>query len=117
MPDGDTVLGMSGVVEWAVLIFLAGIAGGSMWIAWVARGMIARYELKYDLAIASLSNAIQDRNFLIKYDLALAELTKDSSHAQAHLDRHAIILRDVLDRLIWAEAELKRCSKIGSVVK
>jgi hypothetical protein len=103
---------MSGPVEWAVLIFLAGIAGGSMTLAWIARGMIARYELRYDLAIASLNNAIQDRNFLIKYDISIADLMKDVRQSKTDVDRHAIIVHDMVERLIMAEAEIRRLAKI-----
>jgi hypothetical protein len=103
---------MSGPVEWAVLLFLSGLAGGSMWLAWTARGLLADYQLKYDLAIAGLLNAVQDRNFLLKYDLSIADLMKDMRHTRANLDHHAIITRDIHDRLIMAEAELKRLGKI-----
>jgi hypothetical protein len=103
---------MSGPVEWAVLVFLAGLASGSMWLAWVARGMIARYELKYDLAIAALWNGIQDRNFLLKYELALAELSKDSALFKSRIDQETAFQRGIQDRLIMAEAELRRLGKI-----
>ena len=42
---------MSGPVEWAVLIFLGGLASGCLYVAWTARGLLAKYELKYDLAL------------------------------------------------------------------
>lgn len=107
---------MTGPVDWAVLIFLGSIAIGSMGIAWGAawrvRGMIAAYELKFDLALAGLQRAIEDRNFLIKYELAIADLTKDVRHMKANLDHHSIIYQEMHDDLLKAKEEVTRLGKI-----
>jgi len=44
-----------------------------------ARGILARFESKYDASLAHYLG-IADRNFLVKYDLAIARLEKDLEH-------------------------------------
>lgn len=103
---------MSGPVEWGVLIFLVLLVIASFGFAWRSRSALAAYELKYDLAIAALSRAIEDRNFLLKYDLSVADLTKDVRHLKANLAQHAIIYGEMHDDLIRAQAEVQRLGKI-----
>ena len=103
---------MSGPVEWAVLIFMAAVTIGSMGVAWRARGLVASYELKYDLALAALHDEIEDRNFLLKYDLAIADLTKDVRHLKGNLAHHTQVYQEMHDDLIRAQAEMARLSKL-----
>jgi len=103
---------VSGPVEWVILIFVGSIAASSMIIAWQARGFLARYELKYDLALAALSNAIQDRNFLSKYDLAIADMTKDIRHTKNNVQQHAEIFAELHDDFIRVQAEVQRLTKL-----
>ena len=83
-----------------------------MFIAWQARGMLAKYELKYDLGLAALNNAVQDRNFLAKYDLALADLQKDVRHTKANVDLHGVAYNELSDDFIRLQAEVQRLAKL-----
>lgn len=103
---------MSGPIEWAVLVFVGSLTLGAMGLAWRARSFLARYELKYDMALAALSRAIEDRNFLLRYDLAIADLTKDVRHLKGNLDQHAVISAEMHDDLIRTQAEVARLGKI-----
>jgi len=103
---------MSGTVEWAVLIFLGGIAAGSMTLAWAARGILARFESKYDASLAALSRDVQDRNFLVKYDLAIARLEKDLEHDKNNLKHHAVMSGEMHDDLLKVQFELARLGKL-----
>ena len=79
---------MSGTVEWAVLIFVGGIAAGCMIVAWNARGMFN------------------------KYDLSIADVTKDVRHLKNNFDQHKIAAGDDHDKLIRVESEVARLGKI-----
>lgn len=103
---------MSGNVEWAVLIFLGGIAGGCLWIAWNARGILAEYERKYDAAMAALQRAIEDRNFLVKYDLSIADMTKDIRHAKNNIEQHGVIFNELHDDFLRVRFEVDRLTKL-----
>lgn len=103
---------MSGTVEWAVLIFLGGLACGCMWIAWAARGKLADYELKYDLALAALARSIEDRNFLLKYDLAIADLTKDIRHAKGNIEQHGTIFNERNEEFLKVKWDVERLTKL-----
>lgn len=103
---------LSGNVEWAVLIFLGGIAGGCLWIAWSARGVLAGYERKYDAAIAALQRAIEDRNFLMKYDLSIADMTKDIRHAKNNIEQHGVIFNELHDDFLRVRFEVDRLTKL-----
>jgi len=107
---------MSGPVEWAVLIFVVVLAIGCLATAWKARGELASYQSKYDLALAALSRDIQDRNHLVKYDLANERLTADLTHLKNNFNTHKEsayeLYRADHDNLIRAQAELDRLGKI-----
>lgn len=103
---------VEGPVTWALVFFVGSLASSSMLIAWRARELLAKYELKYDLALAELNNAIQDRNFLGKYDLAIADLQKDVRHTKNNVEQHAVIFGELSDDVIRAQAELQRIGKI-----
>jgi len=110
---------MTGPVEWAVLSFVVAIALGCMGIAWSARGIVARYELRLlkfedevKLSLVQIHNEIEDRNFLLKYDLAINDLTKDVRHTKKAIEQHAVIFHELHDDLIRAQEEVKRLGKI-----
>lgn len=103
---------MIGPVEWAALIFVCTVAIGGFAVAWRGRGMFSDQQIKHDAEIASLSNAIQDRNFLLKFELSIADLTKDVRHAKANLEHYAVIFGELHDAVIRLDAEVTRLGKI-----
>lgn len=110
---------MTGAVQWPVLLFVAGLVVaclgvgiGGVAVAWRLRGLLGDYQTKYDLALVSLHNAVQDRNFLLKYDLALADIGKDVRHTKNNLEAHGQIVSEMHDDLIRALAELTRLGRI-----
>ncbi len=103
---------MDGNVEWAALTFGCTVAMASFGIAWRARGLLSDQQSRHDASIASLSNAIQDRNFLLKFELAIADLTKDVRHAKANLEHYATIFGELHDEVIRLGAEVGRLGKI-----
>lgn len=110
---------MEGTVQWAVLIFMGMLVLGSMGIAWAARGILAanaaaisHLSAKVDTAVAALSNAVTDRNFLIKYDLTDTTLRNDLEHLKNNFKLHQVISGEMHDDLIRLHAEVTRLGKI-----
>lgn len=106
-------------MQWAVLIFMGAVALGSMGLAWRARGILAANELeianlkiRYDQVWAALSNALQDRNFLVKYDLADISLRADLDHLRNNFRQHQDYAGHMHDDVIRLQSEVARLGKL-----
>lgn len=110
---------MEGPVQWAVLSFFGGVAVACAIAGFVTRGFFAGYDAKiaelkshFNISIAGLSNAIQDRNFLIDIKMAIADITKDVRHLKANFEQHQIAAGEEHDLLGRIDSEVTRIGKI-----
>ena len=74
--------------------------------------MIAEQKQKHDMDVSGLSNAIQDRNFLIDVRLSIADLTKDVRHLKANLAQHGQNYSEMHDDFIRLQDEVARLGKL-----
>jgi|SRR5882724_8019258 len=110
---------MEGPVQWALLSFLGGIAVTCAIGGFITRGFFAGYDTKiaelkshYDIIAASLSNAIQDRNFLQKYDSVDQNLRNDLDHLKNNFKQHQMAASEDHDNMIRMQSEVDRLGKI-----